>query len=73
MNIQAEKLEIVRMILDTENPQIISSIKQLFSSYRESDFWHNLSELQQREIIEGIEEVENNEVVDYEVFIKKHR
>ncbi len=73
MNIQAEKLEIVRMILDTENPQIISSIKQLFSNSEENDFWHSLSELQQREIIEGIKEIENNEVVDYDIFIKKHR
>ena len=30
MNIQAEKLELVRMILNTDNPGILSSIKRIF-------------------------------------------
>ncbi|WP_426670981.1 hypothetical protein ACPPVU_07060 [Mucilaginibacter sp. McL0603] len=32
MNLQAEKLEIVRMILDTDDKKIISEVKSLFKN-----------------------------------------
>ena len=73
MNIQAEKLELVRMILDTDNPSILSSIRRIFASYKNVDFWDSLPESQKEEILRGIEEVENGETVDYEEFMKKHR
>lgn len=73
MNIQAEKLELVRMILDTDNPSILSSIKRIFTSSKNIDFWDSLTQSQKEEILNGIEDVENGETVDYEEFIKKHR
>jgi len=73
MNIQAEKLELVRMILDTDNPGILSSIKRIFTNSRKVDFWDNLPQSQKEEILEEIEEIENGETLDYEEFIKKHR
>jgi len=73
MNIQAEKLELVRKILDTDNPIILSSIKQIFTSSKKVDFWDSLPQSQKEEILKGIEEVENGETVDYEEFIKNHR
>lgn len=73
MNIQAEKLELVRMILDTDNPSILSSIRRIFTSSKNVDFWDGLSESLKEEISKGIEEVENGETVDYEDFIKKYR
>ena len=73
MNIQAEKLELVRKILDTDNPGILSSIKQIFTSSKKIDFWDSLPQSQKEEILKGIEEVENGETVDYEDFIKNHR
>ena len=73
MNIQAEKLELVRKILDTDNPSILSSIKQIFTSSKKVDFWDSLPQSQKEEILKGIKEVENGETVDYEDFINKHR
>ena len=73
MNIQAEKLELVRMILDTDNPNILSAVKQMFTDSKKIDFWDNLTQSQQDEILKGIEEVENDETVNYEQFIAKHR
>ena len=32
MNLQAEKLEVVRMILDTDDKKIISAVKSLFKN-----------------------------------------
>jgi hypothetical protein len=73
MNIQAEKLELVRMILDTDNPSILSSIKHIFTNSKNIDFWDSLPQSQKDEILKGIEEIENNETVNYEQFIQKHR
>ena len=73
MNIQAEKLELVRMILDTDNPIILSSIKRLFTNSKKVDFWDSLPQSQKDEILKGIEEIENDETVNYEQFIKQHR
>ena len=73
MNIQAEKLELVRMILDTDNPGILSTIKRIFATSAKVDFWDTLPKSQQEEILKGIEEIENGESYDYESYIKKHR
>ncbi|KAB2871970.1 MAG: hypothetical protein F9K37_01735 [Bacteroidales bacterium] len=73
MNIQAEKLELVRMILDTDNPRILSLVRRIFTSAKSVDFWDSLSQLEKEEILKGIDEVENGETVNYEDFIKKHR
>jgi hypothetical protein len=73
MNIQAEKLELVRMILDTDNPRILASIKGLFKITENEDFWDNLPQFQKEEILKGIEEIENGETLDYKEFIKKYR
>jgi len=71
--IQAEKLELVRMILDTDNPSILASIRRIFTTSKKVDFWDSLSKSQKDEILKGIEEVENGETLDYEEFIMKHR
>ena len=73
MNIQAEKLKLIRMILDTDNPSILSSIRRIFTSSKKVDSWDSLPQSQKEEILKGVEEVENGETVDYEDFIKKHR
>lgn len=73
MNIQAEKLEIMKLILETNNPGVLESIKDLFSKSESKDFWDTLSHDQKTEILESINEIEKGEVVDYEEFMKNHR
>ena len=73
MNIQAEKIELVKMILDTENPKIIESIKKVFKKAKTSDFWEDLSVDQRKEIEKASLEIENGEITDYESFMQKHR
>ena len=73
MNIQAEKLKIMRLILETDNPSILNSIKRIFSKSKEDDFWNSLSQYQKDEILLGIQEIENGEIVDYEAYMKKHK
>jgi hypothetical protein len=73
MNIQAEKIELVKMLLDTENPRIIESIKKILKRAKTTDFWDDLSIEQRKEIEKASLEIENGEVTDYDSFMQKHR
>ncbi len=73
MNMHAEKLELVRLILDTDNPGILSSIKQIFSVSKKDDFWDSLPQNQKDEILMGMKEIESGETVDYEDYFKNHK
>lgn len=41
MNIQAEKIELVKRLLDTEDEAIIREVKNVFESHQK-DFWSEL-------------------------------
>ena len=73
MNIQAEKIELMKLILETDNPGILSSIKKILKKESKKDFWDTLPQSQKEEILKSIEEIENGEIVDYDDFIKKHK
>ena len=73
MNIQAEKIELVKMLLDTENPRVIESIKKILKRAKTTDFWDDLSVEQRKEIEKATLEIENGEVTDYDSFMQKHR
>ena len=73
MNIQAEKIELIKMLLNTNDPKIIQSIKQIFKNQGAADFWDELTTEQQAEINQGISEIENGDVVDFDSFMAKHR
>jgi len=73
MDIHAEKMEIIKMIIETENPGIIDSIKKIFKKEHKVDFWETLPQDQKDDILLGIKEIENGELVDFDEFIKKYR
>jgi hypothetical protein len=69
---QAEKLQLMKLILETENPKILKSIKNLFFQEDKADFWNSLTDEQKEEINLGIAEIENGELLDYETVVRKH-
>ncbi|MBX2960060.1 MAG: hypothetical protein KF732_08900 [Flavobacteriales bacterium] len=73
MNIQSTKIELVKMILETDNPSILASIKNLFKKSSTVDFWETLSQEQKDDILQGISDIEDGKIIPYEDFIKKHR
>lgn len=73
MNIQTQKIELAKMILETDNPVILESIKKLFSKQISPDFWETLSSEQKEEIENGILEIAQGETVSYEDLMKKFR
>ena len=73
MNIQAEKIALAKMLLETDNPKIIESIKEIFKKEQSPDFWDSLSVEQREEIEKASLEIKNGEVTDYDTFMQKHR
>lgn len=67
MDLQTEKLELVRMILDTNNTSILASVKKFLTESEKTDYWDKLPQYQKDEILEGVEEVGTGETVDYEI------
>ena len=73
MNIQAKKLEILRMVMNTNNPKTLYSIKNIFKKQVDKDFWNTISKSQKEDILSGIQEVDNGNLIDYKEFMSKHR
>lgn len=70
MNLQAEKIELVKLILDTEDKNLIGEIKNLFKS-RDKDFWETLPEQVKAGIRKGQEQFRNGDFVSYEEVKKR--
>ena len=73
MNIQAEKIALAKMLLETDDPKIIESIKEIFKKEQSPDFWDSLSVEQRKEIEKASLEIKNREVIDYYTFMQNHR
>lgn len=72
MNIQLEKLELIKMLTEIENPAIIKSIKKILTKEKK-DWWDDLTDKQKKDIEEGERQIERGEFVLYEDMMKKYR
>jgi len=73
MDIQAEKIELMKLLLNTNNPSILESIKNILKKNKNSDFWNELSSDQQREINNADIEISQGQTSNYETFMASHR
>ena len=68
MDIQLEKIELIKLLKETENPSVIEAIKKIFAKEK-TDWWVELSNEQKGEIEEGERQIENGEFVTFEEMI----
>lgn len=73
MNIQAEKIELAKLLLSTNDPKIIQSIKEIFKKEKAADFWDKLTPDQKKEIKKARKEIKEGKSSDFESFMSKHR
>ena len=71
MNIELEKLELIKMLVETNDSTIIATIKSIFKK-EQKDFWDELSEEQKDILNESLEQYEKGEFTSFEKFIKPH-
>lgn len=71
MDIQLEKIELVKKLLATEDISVLNSIKKIFEK-EEKDWWDDLTEEQQNILNESMEQYERGEFSSFDDFIKPH-
>ena len=71
MNIETSKIELVKMILNLDNPEFIEELRNLLS-LKSNDFWDELTINEKKEIQNGIGELDNGERVLFSDFLKKN-
>ncbi len=70
MDIQTTKLKLLKTILENENSEFIEKVAD-FVQKENPDFWDELNEIEQKEIKQGIEDLDRGKRVSYESFLKK--
>lgn len=73
MNIKAEKIELIKMLLNTKKPSVLASIRKILEKEEKTDFWNTLSEEEKEDIRQGIEELNKGEKYPYDKIMSKHR
>ncbi len=71
MDIQLEKINLIKLIENTDDLSVIENIKNFFKTEKK-DWWDELSEVQKFEIEESDREIDRGEYVLYEDFMKKY-
>ena len=72
MDIQLEKKSLMRMLQETNDFEILSAIKDVFTA-KKKDFWEELSEAQKADIEESERQIERGEFSLYEDVMSKYR
>jgi hypothetical protein len=73
MNIQVQKINLAKMILETDNPKVLESVKNIFVEAKQQDFWQTMPYEQKHEIEKGLAEIVSDDTVEYQIVMKKHR
>ena len=71
MDIQAEKIELTQLLLQTEDVTIIKKVKAIFKK-EQKDWWDELTEEQKESINEGLKDADEGRVVPFESFMQKY-
>lgn len=73
MNLQAKKLELVQLILNTEKPSVPEKVEAVFKKEKSTDWWDEISEAEKEEIEKSIAEADNGELIPHEQVMKEVR
>lgn len=65
MDIQAEKLNLLQHIINSDDINLIKDIKSLINN-RQIDWFHGLSKTQQNDVEEGIHQLDNGNVFSHD-------
>lgn len=64
MNIEVTKVELAKIILESENPIFLQKVAD-FVSKENTDFWNEIPLKDQKEILEGIEQLNSGKRIDF--------
>ncbi len=70
MNIQAEKIELAKMLLDTEDEKIIEQIRELFKAEKK-DFWEELPLHVRQGVAKSRKQASDGQLIPFEQILKE--
>ncbi len=70
MNLQARKLELVQMKLNTDRPNLLEKVSQILKQEQEADWWDELPVSVQQAIETGSKEADRGETTPHEEVMK---
>jgi len=73
MNLQAKKLELVQLILNTEKPSVLAKVEAVFKKEKGADWWDEISEAEKEEIEKGIAEADSGQLIPHTKMMKEVR
>jgi thiamine pyrophosphate-dependent acetolactate synthase large subunit-like protein len=65
MNIQAKKLELVDLILKTEEVSLLEKVSKILKQEKEEDWWDELPDSVKESIEIGLEQAEKGETIPH--------
>ena len=71
MNLQAKKIELVRLIINTEKPSLLKKVEEILKKEKESDWWDEIGEEERKAIDQGINEADNGKFIPHEEVMKE--
>ncbi len=73
MNLQARKLELVQMILNTDRPNLLEKVSQILKQEKEADWWDELPLSVQESVKKGMEQAKRGETRPHSEVMKKYQ
>lgn len=65
MNLQAKKLELVQLILNTEKPSVLARVEAVLKKEKGEDWWDETSEAEKKAIEKGIAEADSGKLIPH--------
>jgi thiamine pyrophosphate-dependent acetolactate synthase large subunit-like protein len=73
MNVQSKKLELVQLILNTNQPILLEKVSQLLKQENKTDWWDEIPESVQESIEIALEQAEKGETIPHHEVMKEAR
>ncbi|NJX15401.1 hypothetical protein [Tamlana crocina] len=70
MNIEATKLELMHLLLQTQKESLLKKLKAVFEE-EQVDWWNDLSEHEQKEVETGLKQAEKGNYAKNETVMKR--
>ena len=70
MNIEATKLELLHLILQTQKESVLMKLKSVFEE-EQVDWWKDMSEEEQEEVKRGLSQADKGEQIPHETVMKR--
>lgn len=70
MNIEATKIELMKLLLNTQKESVLEKIKDIFQKESSQDWWEEMNEEEHQDIELGLKEAENGQLKSHQDVMK---